>query len=755
MRHGMHRLTTVTVDFAIGTAIAAADFADVAGFAWPEAADLQTLALHILDHVSSNDRARLREHIRDVLSGSSPDAGLIEFEVVAGGSRRSLQCSWWLEGRSEGLPGRLLVTCFHDSSAATADAQRNEIEQRYRLALKAGRMGSWETDYVARTRMWSEEALGLFGLQLADGRGQVGGPSDEWRLALHPADRRLADRYRDVADHQDSFEAEYRVVRPDGTVAWLSGRGLVVARQADGRAWRLVSIMADVTERREAQERLRIERERLDLALGAGDMGAFDLDIQMDVLWWSPGMYAVFGVTPETFTPTREGVLTLLHPEDRAAFVQARNAAIAERRPFTLEVRVARPDGRVAWLAHIGRVEHGDDGRPLRTYGITMDVTRRRLQEEALREADRQKDRFIATLAHELRNPLAPIRNSVELLRRLHGANDQLARHGEVIDRQVTHMSRLLDDLLDVSRITAGTIRLHREPVAVSAMLDAAIEVAMPIVSSMSHRLEFELPEEPLHVDGDPVRLAQVFSNLILNAARYSPARSRITLKVQKTGAQVDVGVIDEGFGIAPQDIPRLFQVFGQLDSGPDRAKSGLGIGLWLARALVELHGGAIEARSEGAGRGSAFHVRLPLAALSHASRGTRESRSAAPAQAPLVVLVADDKADVADSLASLLRLEGHDVHVAYTGDDALAVAQRVRPDVAFLDLGMPGRTGFEVCRALRAEPWAGRLKLIAQTGWGLAEHRARSREAGFDHHVVKPVEPEHLVALLREAGRT
>jgi len=411
-----------------------------------------------------------------------------------------------------------------------------------------------------------------------------------------------------------------------------------------------------------------------------------------------------------------------------------------------------RPDGKVAWVAHLGRNVYDDEGQPLRTYGIAMDVTERRLQEESLREADRQKDRFIATLAHELRNPLAPIRNSVELLRRLAGSDARLTWHGDVIDRQVTHMSHLLDDLLDVSRITRGTIRLKRRTVSLSGVIHQAIEMATPLMTSLGHRLETELADEPILVDGDATRLTQILSNLLVNAAKYTPARGRIALAARTDGAQALVRVVDNGLGIAPERLAGLFDMFGHVDSDLERSQTGLGIGLWLAHALATMHGGTLEARSDGIGRGSEFSVRLPLASVPelHDPAGLPERRRPGREGQRLTVLIADDKVDIADSLAALLRLEGHAVHVAYSGEEAIEAARRVRPHAAVLDLGMPGHDGYEVCRVLRAEPWGAAMTLIAQTGWGLAEHRRRSHDAGFDHHIVKPVEPGELIALLQ-----
>jgi PAS domain S-box-containing protein len=636
-----------------------------------------------------------------------------------------------------------------------AETALRESEARYRSALTAGRMGSWESDLIARTRTWSNEGMALFGLDLPEGRGQIGGECDEYLAALHPDDRHLASDFHALADRQDSFFAEYRIVRPDGATLWLSGRGLVVARQPDGRAHRLVSIMADVTERKQVEEVLRIERERLALALQAGQMGVYDFDVVNDSLWWSPQTYAVFGVSPETFTATRASVAALIHPDDRQEFLERRAAAIAERRPFVHEFRSVRPDGRIVWISHRGQAEYDAAGRAVRNFGVSLDVTERKMAEQALREADRKKDDFIATLAHELRNPLAPIRNAVQLLHRGSPADPQVAWCRDVIDRQVAQMSRLLEDLLDVSRLTRGQFALRREPLGLAAVVEQALEIAQPLVDEHGHTLCLELPAGPVRIDGDLTRLAQVFSNLLINAAKYTHPGGRLGLTMAVHGDEVEVRVADNGIGIAAEQLPHVFDMFAQGQSAIDRAQGGLGIGLSLAKGFVEMHGGRIEAHSAGIGQGSEFVVRLPLAKAAEPAVAAQPSPAtvdlaAAPPPAGCRVLVADDLRDSADSLALLIGAMGHEVRVAYDGEQALQEAEAFRPDVALLDLGMPKLNGFDLCRRIRDAPWGRPMRLVAQSGWGQEEDRRRTAAAGFDHHIVKPIDPAALGELLR-----
>jgi PAS domain S-box-containing protein len=507
----------------------------------------------------------------------------------------------------------------HDAAWQTwarVAAERDALalsEARFRAALVAGRMGSWETDFSTQTRHWSQEGMDLFGLALPGGRGRVGGADDEYVAAIHPEDRYRVPRFYELADRQDSFDAEYRIVRPDGTTLWLRGRGLVVARSAEGKALRLVSIMADATAHKGVEELLRRERERLALALTAGQMGAFEMDFGADSLWWSPQMYALFGVDPARFQLTPESVLTLLHADDAQAFVRVRREAIERQRPFVFEFRVQRADGVTSWLHLRGQAAYDEHGKPLRSFGVVMDITERKQLEQVMREADRKKDDFIAIVAHELRNPLAPIRNALHVLRHSGTDGASAAWCHEVLERQVAHMTRLLEDLLDVSRLGRGQLRLQRAPMSLTAAVDLALETARPVIEAGRHTLQVSVPTEPLPVDGDLLRLAQVFSNVLINAAKYTPTGGQITLTARSEADHAIVRVADTGIGIAAADVPRIFEIFGQAQSAIDRAQGGQGIGLALAKGLIEMHGGSIQAHSEGLGRGSEFVMQLPL----------------------------------------------------------------------------------------------------------------------------------------------
>ncbi|MDC3957070.1 hybrid sensor histidine kinase/response regulator [Polyangium jinanense] len=368
---------------------------------------------------------------------------------------------------------------------------------------------------------------------------------------------------------------------------------------------------------------------------------------------------------------------------------------------------------------------------------------------EQLREADRRKDTFIATLAHELRNPLAPIRNAVQLLKAKGPPEPKLVWCRNVIDRQVHYMTRLLEDLLDVSRISRGKLEVRRERVALSAVIDVAVETSRPMVEAGRHQLTVSLPASSICVDGDPVRLAQVFSNLLNNAAKYTPEGGEISLSVERRETIVVVSVRDNGIGITSDMLPKVFDIFAQAAPALERAQGGLGIGLSLVKGLVELHGGKVSVRSEGSNCGSEFSVELPIVGLPQASDSDEHAASVLVVKHR--VLVVDDNVDNADSLAALLEITGSEVMTAYDGEQALRIAESFKPTVMLLDIGMPRMNGYQVCRRLREQAWGRAVFLIAMTGWGQTEDRRQTQEAGFDHHLVKPVDSTALMKLLAE----
>ena len=414
-----------------------------------------------------------------------------------------------------------------------------------------------------------------------------------------------------------------------------------------------------------------------------------------------------------------------------------------------LEIVIERPDGsRRTVLAHANPL-HDDQGKLIGAVNVLVDITERKQAEDLLREADRRKSEFLAMLAHELRNPLAPLRNGLQIVRLASHDRPAMEQAREMMERQLAHMVRLIDDLLDLSRITNGKIELRKERLDLGAAVQDAVETSRPVIEESEHRLTVALPPQAIYVDGDRTRLAQVFANLLNNAAKYTDRGGDIRLEVERQGSDVVVTVTDNGLGIPADVLPRIFDMFAQVDRSLERSQGGLGIGLSLVRGLVEMHGGRVEVHSDGRGKGSAFRVRLPVS-LATGRRPRQDEGTARPHPSSRHrILVVDDNKDSAVSLAMMLRIMGHVTFTAHDGLEAVAKATVERPDVVLCDIGLPRLNGYDVCRRLREQPWGKNMVLIALTGWGQDEDKCRSKEAGFNFHMVKPVDPAALEKLL------
>ena len=545
--------------------------------------------------------------------------------------------------------------------------------------------------------------------------------------------------------------SEIALQRADGTSvqAYLGVKAL--QEGALGTCLMLTDLTAQrhYEELQRTQEALRASEERLDLAQRAGHIGTFDWNIRSGTVTWSATKEELYGLPAGGFGGRYEDWFQTVHPDDRERAEAERHQAIAERTELNSEFRIIRPDGQTRWMLSKGKVFYAGDGAPLRMIGVSLDITERKRTEDELRDADRRKDEFLATLAHELRNPLAPMRNAVQVLKVKGPRHPELDWALGILDRQARLMARLLEDLLDVSRISRNRLELRRERVELAVVWEAALETSRPVIEAGNHEITVTLPSEPIQLEADPVRLAQVFANLLNNAAKYTEKGGRIQLTGERHGDHVVVTVKDTGIGIAADALPRIFEIFSQANPALGRSHSGLGIGLSLAKGIVELHDGTIEARSEGPGRGSEFVVRLPVAAAT----SVRELAHAVDEEPRTVItrriLIVDDNEDSVESLAILLRTMGHEVVSAYDGEQALAAADATRPDVVLLDIGMPKLNGYDTCRRLREQPWGQRIFFIALTGWGQEQDRRRTKEAGFDLHVVKPVDSAVLMKLL------
>lgn len=507
----------------------------------------------------------------------------------------------------------------------------------------------------------------------------------------------------------------------------------------------------DVTSRAAADQALALNRSRLDYATRLSGVGFWYCDLPFDVLEWDDRVKEHFFFSP-TARITIDDFYARIHEEDREPTRAAIEASVRGRTPYDIVYRTVDPATQaIKWIRALGGTDYASDGSPAYFDGVTVDVTAQERDQQnlsilnhQLREQDRLKDQFIATLSHELRNPLAPIRSAAGVIASPRVTPMQLQRAQLIIERQAKHMALLLDDLLDIARITHGRLKIRKQPVSLSEVVDSAIEAVRPGLNSKSQELTLSLPAEPVWLDADLLRLSQILSNLLVNAGKYSDAGTQITICATVENGTLALSVKDEGIGIAPGFIHRIFDMFSRGDGGED----GLGIGLALAKGLAELHGGTIEAHSAGLGHGSEFVVRLPIVSPT-------SSQLALPANAAQVdparrkILIADDNVDAAESLSMLLQLAGHEVRVAHLGRIALSHAQLFRPDVVLLDIGMPDLNGYQVAQQLRQDPWARSIQIIAVTGWGQEDDCRQAIEAGFDHHLCKPVDPDELSRLI------
>jgi signal transduction histidine kinase/ActR/RegA family two-component response regulator len=515
-------------------------------------------------------------------------------------------------------------------------------------------------------------------------------------------------------------------------------------REISARVWPLI-------ERARAVAAVRESKARFDIVRDGAQVGFWFCDLPFDKLIWDNRVKEHFWLPPDAEV-TIDTFYQQLHPDDRERTRQAIDESIANRTRYEIEYRTLSPAGQEKWVRAIGRTFYDAQGNPIRFDGVTLDITERKRAEEALKENDRRKDEFLAMLAHELRNPLAPIRNAAQVLK-LTGppdANQQWAR--EVIERQAQHLTRLVDDLLDVSRITSGKVTLQRETLDLSAVIQRAVEASRPLIDARKHRLTVALAAEPLRVAGDLTRLVQAVSNLLNNAAKYTDEGGSIEVTTGREGAEAVVRVRDDGLGLAADLLPHVFDLFTQAERSLDRSQGGLGIGLTLVRQLVEMHGGRAEAKSDGPGRGSEFEVRLPLLEAPTSEPGGRGAERRTPnaeRRTALRVLVVEDNVDSAEMLSFMLKLGGHETRMAHDGWAALEAARQFQPQVILCDIGLPGMNGYEVAQQLRAQPPFKQTRLVAISGYGQDEDRRRSKDAGFDYHLTKPVEPDALAALL------
>jgi len=631
------------------------------------------------------------------------------------------------------------VMVFHDvSRRRKLDRALRANEQRLRAMFTQAAVGIAVADLDGHFQEANDKFAAILGFSLDELRERT------FMQVTHPEDVSLTENLvrQLLAGEIESYSCEKRYVRKDQTVVW-SSTTVTLLRKDSGTPEQFIGFIEDISERKLADEL----RSRLAAVVESSEDAIISKTLDGIITTWNPGAQRVFGYAAEEVIGKS---ITLLIPAE----LQGEEPAILARlrageRIEHYETTRVRKDGTHLHVSLTSSPVKNSRGVIIGGSKIARDITKQKEAEAALRLIDQRKDEFLATLAHELRNPLAPIRHAAMISNAANATDEQKRWSQEIISRQVRHMSSLLDDLLDISRITRGTPELRMQKTSLASIVSSAIETARPLIDEKQHRLLVEMADDLVEFAADPLRLSQVLSNLLTNAAKYTDPRGTIRVRAFADAQTVTISVTDTGVGLSKDSLNAVFAMFSQVKSTQDRSEGGLGIGLALARALVQLHGGTIEARSEGIGRGSEFILQIPRRSLIAAEAAQPEQSVHTP-PARRRVLIADDNRDAAMSLAMLLELEGHEVTVVHDGRQALQSIESLNPDVAMLDIGMPEIDGYEVARSVRQRTSGRGLMLIAVTGWGQEADRARAMDAGFDLHFTKPVEPETLIKLLR-----
>jgi PAS domain S-box-containing protein len=647
----------------------------------------------------------------------------------------------------------------NDEFGIVADAFNNMLDEvqmrnaalqvataRLESTMAAAEIGTWSWDVPGNQFTADRNLAALFGLS---DENQLSGDPGIHRRQIHAEDLPAVLEAEKTAMQSGVLAStEFRVIWADGSEHWMARRGKVQT-DSGGAAVFISGVLIDITAQKIAERGLRAS-EKLYRAIGESiEFGVWVVDRDGRNVYTSESFLKLVGKTQAQWSQTNW--TDVLHPSEVEQTAAAWREFLRSDGGWYHENLVSGADGVYHPVLSQGAAIRGEHGEITGFAGINLDISRLKATEEALRDADRRKDEFLATLAHELRNPLTPIRHAVKLLGGdVENANQQQWAR-EVIARQLQRMALMLDDLLEVSRITQGRLELKTEVVDLVSLVNTAVETARPLIEAKKQHLAISLPEHPLKVAVDPLRISQSISNLLTNAAKYTDEHGNIWLGVALRSEEIDITVKDDGIGLEERAIPRVFEMFSQVKSAIDRSEGGLGIGLALVRGMIQLHGGSVDASSPGPGHGSLFTIRLPGSLLVRQAAEANASTTEKPEQpgARRSVLVVDDNRDAADTLAILLDMDGYDTSVAHSGKDALEHVHRQRPDAVILDIGMPDLNGYEVARRIRAEPEGRGVFLLAITGWGHPDDVARAKAAGFDEHLTKPVDADNVVRLL------
>lgn len=716
------------------------DFASVIHTIWPEpfASRVISIFRHTLETGEPHREDNTVETRRDTEADESYD---------------------WKVERITLYDGRVCVVChFYDlSERHQYEAELHDKEQRLRLATETSSVGIWEWNLRTNEFRWDGQMFKIYGVPPTPG-GIL--PYEDWVGTVLPEAVRDKERFvREILRHQSANRRFFQINRRDnGEPRYIQAMKTVLNNELGEPEW-LIGTSLDATERERSLLALEQSEQRYRAAAATAS----------DVIWTNNAEGLMEGdqtgwgnFTGQSHEELQGyGWTKSVHPEDRQSTIEAWNRAVEEKSTFNFQHRIRRHDG--AWrICSVRAVPIFNANDTIREWvGVHKDITDQRQHEDELRQvaaqlsdAHRRKDEFLATLAHELRNPLAPMRNGLQIMKLAGDLPSSVEETRCMIERQLSQLVRLVDDLLDVSRISQGKLVLRKEPVHLSTILTSATETSGLLIEQMDQELTISLPEQPLIVDADMTRLSQVFLNLLNNASKYGERGSKICVTVERQVDAVLVKVADTGSGIAAEQIPFLFDMFTQVDRSLEKSQGGLGVGLTLVKRLVEMHDGTVEARSEGLGKGSEFIVRLPLL-NGHGevkkSTDITAVKEVLHNKSSYRVLVVDDNRDSANTLSRILGHMGNDICTAYDGKEGLDAAKEFRPDVVILDIGLPILNGYEVCRRIREQPWGADIMVIAVTGWGQDEDRRRAQEAGFDHHMVKPVDTQILKNLLSD----
>ncbi|HTL14290.1 MAG TPA: PAS domain-containing protein, partial [Thermomonas sp.] len=700
------------------------------------------------DAIHPEDRARVAAAIDAALAHGGPYR--CEYRVLTrDGSWAWVEANGRVEMDAAGKPVRFPGVLLRHDERHQVEAERDQALALLRTFIEAVPGVVYAKDREGRLLVGNRGVAELLGVPP---EAYVGRTDRELLSDPVQAEALMANDRR-IMETGVGEQLEEEIVGADGALAvWLSTKA--PWRNEAGEVVGLIGASLDITDRKRIEQALRVSEQRSALALDVAQLGTWSWDLVADVIRLDARTAEIGNTAPGRREYGREDLARRIHPDDWNTVQSALAAALdpAGDGRVAAEFRVLRPDGRVVWAMTRGQASFEGEGaarRAVSMVGTVLDVTERRVMIELLEQSDRRKDEFLAMLAHELRNPLAPIGTAAELLRLAPGDATRVADAARIISRQVAHMTDMVDDLLDVSRVTRGLVEFEQVPVDVRAVVTAAVEQAQPALAARRHTLAVDTSGGPAIVKGDRHRLVQVVSNLLHNAAKYTPPQGLVRLSVAVSADTVAVRVSDNGIGMEASLVPRVFDLFTQAERTPDRSQGGLGIGLALVRSIVRGHGGSVSAASPGVGGGSTFEVVLPRVAMEASDAVGPVSPGPVPARRHTVMVV-DDNRDAAMTLATVLELFGHDVSVAADGREALALAAaRADWDAFILDIGMPDMTGHELVGHLRSRLGDRPARFIALTGYGQAQDLEASRKAGFDHHLVKPADIDRIVALL------